>query len=72
MKSLEEVKQSTLDFLNAEDVAELIGAHPQTIRSQAQAAPEKLGFPVIVSGNRVRIPRVGFIYFCEFGKNANA
>lgn len=65
---MEKIKSSTADFLTAADVAPVIGAHPQNIRTQAQADPDKLGFPVSVIGNRVRIPRLAFIKWVEGGK----
>lgn len=62
---LNKLKQSTADFLAVAEIAPLIGAHPQSIRSQAQADKDKLGFPVSVIGNRVRIPRLAFIKWME-------
>ena len=50
-------------FVTAEDVAEIIGINPATLRSQAQADPVKLGFPVMVCGARVRIPVKPFLKF---------
>ena len=41
---------------------------PNYIRHQAQNDPDKLGFPVVVAGTRVRIPKEGFLYFCRFGR----
>lgn len=58
---LEKLSGMNKPFLAAEDLADLIGADPQCIRSQAQGDPSKLGFPVTVIGTRVRIPRLGFI-----------
>lgn len=55
------------EFLRAEDVGEILGVDPQYIRSQAQADPRKLGFPVIVIGRRVHIPKQAFLYFCKYG-----
>ena len=48
-------------FLVPTDVAAFIGCNPYSINLQAQYKPEKLGFPVIVLGRRVKIPRDGFI-----------
>ena len=31
----------------------------------ARQAPELLGFPVMLCGSRVRIPREGFVRFCR-------
>ena len=56
------------DFLTAAQIAPVLGIDPQDLRGQAQADASKLGFPVIVTGCRVRIPREGFINFCKFGK----
>lgn len=65
--TLDDIAALPREFLRAEDVAPYIGIHPQSIRSQAQADPSKLGFPVIVHGTRVKIPRDGFVYFCKYG-----
>lgn len=59
------------DFLTAADVAPVLGINPQDIRSQAQSDADKLGFPVIVTGTRVRIPKEGFLYFCRYGRAIN-
>ena len=56
------------EFLTAADIAPVLGVNPQDIRSQAQLNADKLGFPVIVTGSRVRIPKEGFIYYCRFGR----
>jgi len=60
-----EIKASCSDMLTAAEVADVVGASPITIRAQAHECPEKLGFPVVVLGNRVRIPRLAFIRFME-------
>jgi hypothetical protein len=57
------------DFLTAAQIAPILGTDPNLIRYQAHNAPQKLGFPVIVIGTRVKIPREGFINFCK-GSNA--
>lgn len=65
--TIQEIEQMKKDLLNAEDVAAYLCVNPQTIRSQAQREPEKLGFPVIVLGSRVLIPRLAFISFIQHG-----
>jgi hypothetical protein len=67
---LSDIEKLDKEFLSAEDIAPLFGADPHTIRSQAQCNPELLGFPVSVSGNRVRIPKEGFLFFCRYGRPA--
>ena len=59
------------EFLTAADIAPVLGVNPQDIRSQAQSDADKLGFPVIVTGTRVRIPKEGFLYFCRYGRAIN-
>lgn len=63
--TFEEIKSSDKDFLYAEDIQSVLGANPNTIRKQAHDDPAALGFPVVVCGTRVRIPRKPFIKFIE-------
>jgi len=55
-------------YLTPSEAAPLIGMNPHTLRVTAREAPQKLGFPVIVTGRRVRIPRKPFYEF--LGVNA--
>jgi hypothetical protein len=61
--TLEEIKALDTEVLTCAQVAPLLQADPNTIRGQAQDRPEMLGFPVIVAGRRVKIPRAAFIKF---------
>lgn len=61
--TLEEVRGTKKDPLTPADIAEIVGANPQTIRRQAHDDPAKLGFSVCVIGRDVRIPRQAFIRF---------
>lgn len=54
-------------FMTAGEVARVLGVHPQTVRDQAHTDPRALGFPVIVVGSRVLIPRKPFINFIKGG-----
>ncbi|TCW30388.1 hypothetical protein [Christensenella hongkongensis] len=65
--TLQEIKKTNKDILRASDVADLLESDPQDIRDQAHRDPSKLGFPVIVTGSRVKIPREGFLYFMRYG-----
>ncbi len=67
MKRLEDIETSTEETLNVDDVAAFLGLDAQCVRSQAQTEPAKLGFPVIVVGRRVVVPRRGFLYFMKYG-----
>lgn len=51
------------EWFTAAEVSGVLGADPQTIRITARQRPELLGFPVIVAGNRVKIPRIPFLRF---------
>ena len=62
IKKLEESKKA---FLYAEDVGRFLGVTPHYIRIQARHDPAKLGFPVIVVGSSVRIPRIPFLNFVK-------
>lgn len=66
--TLEDVAAIDKDFLNCEDVAPYLGTGGQDIRDQCKIDPSKLGFPVIVCGHRVKIPKEGFIHFIKYGR----
>ena len=51
------------EFFTAAEVCGVLGSDPQTIRDTARQRPELLGFPVILTGCRVKIPRIPFLRF---------
>lgn len=61
--TLEEMKREKKLFVLATDVADILGMDPQSIRAQAKMNPAMLGFPVVVVGTQVRIPRRPFLRF---------
>jgi len=61
--TLREIEKSDKVCLIPAEIAEVLGADPQTIRAQAWREPERLGFPVIITGSRIRIPRIPFLNF---------
>lgn len=65
--TLEEMRESREMMLTPADVAGVLGCQPYAINVQARDDPAKLGFPVCVTGTRVRIPRMGFLHWLEFG-----
>lgn len=65
MRTLQEVKDCQKEMLVPEDVARVLGCKAYNINLQAQKDPKALGFPVVVVGTRVKIPRLGFIRFME-------
>jgi len=63
IKTLQDVEASDALTLTCKQVANVLNADVQAIHLQAMTRPELLGFPVIVYGTRVRIPRIPFIKF---------
>lgn len=61
--TLDEIRQSRSLCLTAADIAPVLEVDAAAIRLQAQKDPSKLGFPVTVIGNRVKIPRRPFLSF---------
>lgn len=55
------------EVLTPSQVAPLLRMNPDTLRLAAREFPEQLGFPVIVIGSRVKIPRRAFIRFLSEG-----
>lgn len=67
-RSLDEIERCGKNFLSPEDVAPFLECNPYSINLQAKDDPTLLGFPVIVMGSRVKIPREGFVRFCRWAR----
>lgn len=63
--TFEEIKASQKTMLTPSDVSHVLGCAPYSINQQVRNNPGSLGFPVMCSGNRVKIPRLAFIAFME-------
>lgn len=61
--TLDQIEALPVEVLTCAQVAPLLGANPATIHGQATDRPELLGFPVIVAGSRVKIPKRPFLRF---------
>lgn len=59
----DEILNSKDDILNIMNVSGVLHCDSETLRLQAKNRPDLLGFPVIVMGKRVKIPRMPFIKF---------
>ena len=58
---LTRIAASDVEMLTPADVAPVLGCHPYAINVMAKADPGRLGFPVCMVGNRVKIPRRAFL-----------
>lgn len=59
--TLDEIMQSNKVLLTPRDVATALGIDEHGIRVMAHTSPERLGFPVVITGRKgrsVRIPRI--------------
>ena len=63
--TLEEIKSMSSETITPAVASRVLNCDPQWIRIVARQQPQWLGFPVVVLGSRVKIPRVGFIRFME-------
>ena len=70
MTTLRDLMQRDRDVLLPEEVAEYLHLSPQRLRAQAREDPSKLGFRVIVCGNKTLIPKRPFIEYIG-GSNGN-
>lgn len=61
--TLEELAASKKPFFTPTDICGVVGCDPQTLRLMARQKPERLGFPSMVLGNRVKFPRIPFLEF---------
>lgn len=61
--TLDDIRASSRIYLSPADIAPILQCDPHSIRVQAHQDPSALGYPVIVIGRRIRIPRVPFIQY---------
>ena len=62
-KSIQDIIALDRDYLTPAEIAGVLGSDPQSIRVAARVDPQRLGFPVIVIGSRVKIPRAAFLRY---------
>ncbi len=62
-KSLEEISAYPREWLTCQQVSGVLNCNPYALHVQAVKDQSKLGFPVVVIGNRVKIPKRAFIEF---------
>lgn len=65
--TLDELAALPVEVLTPAQVAPVLCLDQDTIRGQARSCPERLGFPVVVAGNRVKIPKRPFLRFMQEG-----
>jgi len=61
--NVQELREYPREWLTVAQVAPILGCDPQALRVWAKQRPQDLGFPVVVMGTRVKIPREPFIRF---------
>lgn len=67
--TLNDIRAMDREYLTPAQVAAVLGCDQQGVRVWAREHPEELGFPVIRVGNRVKIPKEGFLRFMQGGAN---
>lgn len=63
--TLEDIEKIDSPILLPRQIAGYLKCAQYTINCQAMQDPSKLGFPVIMTGARVKIPKEGFINYCR-------
>lgn len=61
--SLEDIERLPSEMLTPEQVASVLEMNAHTIRVQAGQDPDAFGFPVMVVGTRVKIPKQPFLLY---------
>lgn len=65
--TLDEIAALPVEVLTPAQIAPVLHLDQDTIRGQARTCPARLGFPVIVAGSRVKIPKAAFLAFMREG-----
>lgn len=63
--TLSDIEKIPREYLIPKEAAAVLGCAPYYINIMAKSTPEKLGFPVFMSGSRVKIPKEAFIRFMK-------
>lgn len=63
--TLDEIRSMTDAVITPAVASRVLGCDPAYIRVAAREDPGALGFPVILIGSRVKIPREAFVRFME-------
>jgi hypothetical protein len=61
--TLDKIASSKKDMLSCGDVADVVGIGTYNLHRYIMEYPERIGFPVMITGNRIRIPRIPFLRF---------
>lgn len=61
--TFEEIENLSDEVLTCVQVSKVLKSEVAALHKQAVTNPKNLGFPVIVVGTRVKIPRIPFIKF---------
>lgn len=67
--TIDEIRASDKEVLTPADIAPVLGCKPYSINVQAHTDADKLGFKVVITGRRVKIPRRAFLEFWEVRDN---
>lgn len=65
--TLDQVRSLETEVLTPALAAKYLGITPYSINLAARNDPDLVGFPLFLSGNRVKIPKAGFISWAEGG-----
>lgn len=65
MQTLEDIKNISKTMLSPEEVCRYMGGDPHilrdTVRRDKKQHTDSLGFPVMIIGNRIKIPKDAFV-----------
>lgn len=62
-KTLADLMDIDREYLVPSEVAGVLGTSDQWVRVCARQQPQLLGFPTVIMGNRVKIPRMPFLRY---------
>lgn len=64
---LSQIEQIEKAWLSVDEVSQVLGCNPDSIRTQARQDPMALGFPVCIIGHTTKIPKDGFLFWMRYG-----
>ena len=64
--TFDSILQMDSDVISGTQAAQAVGMHPGRLFDYARERPELIGFPVLISGKRLKVARIPFLKFWGF------
>ena len=72
MTAIDQIRASKAITISCVEASKVLRCKPMSLHLAAKESPQSLGFPVIMIGNHLKIPRLPFLRHLGFEEGGNA